>query len=74
MTKTQLSPAQQAVLDQLTHEWQSAYDLRCNLATLFALERRGLAERKDGLGSWFAPRINIGFRLPRVPRTEGETP
>lgn len=43
--------------------WFSAYDVGESLATLRALNNRGLLNRRAGLGSLFSPRTHIDFRL-----------
>jgi len=40
-----------------------AYDLRCSLSTLRALERRKLVESRHYLGCLYSPRTDILFRL-----------
>ena len=48
-----LSKTQQKILDVLSeNEWKSAYELKASLATLFALERKGLIERKKNIPFW----------------------
>jgi hypothetical protein len=60
-----LSKAQQRVLDSMeSREWYCAYDLRCSLATLNALRKRGLVISKgvSDLGSFAFPRIGIKWQ------------
>ena len=60
-----LTAAQQRVLDKLTVDWQTAYNLRARMTTLNALERLGLAERRGhgALGAMFSPTTTIQYRL-----------
>ena len=66
--RVKLTIKQELIFDKMKpRTWQSAYDLQCSLATLNALWKKGLLERKDCIGSYFFPRNNIVFR--RVIRT-----
>lgn len=57
-----LSKVQARALAKLTNNWQCAYDLKENLATLHALARRGLADVNHEPGSLFSPPVHIMFR------------
>jgi len=49
-----LSKAQIRTLEKLSYnEWKTAYEIKESLATLFALEQKGLIERKKGEMVWF---------------------
>lgn len=58
-----LTLAQEKALAELTHEWQSPYQLHARLSTLDALVARGLAVRRLEMGWRFFPRTNIFFKL-----------
>jgi hypothetical protein len=59
-----ISKKQKEVLEKMKPEqWYCAYDLRCSLATLDALKRRGLVEAKSGLGAGFSPRTEIKWKI-----------
>ena len=60
-----LTVAQEAAMKKLTTEWQSPFDLQTGCNTLDALVRRGLVERKAGLGSLFSPATSIKYRLTK---------
>jgi hypothetical protein len=52
-----LSEIQKNVLTRMTlDQWYNAYELRCSLATLEALRRKGLVEEGLVAGSFFSPR------------------
>lgn len=56
---------------KLSHKWQSAFDLGVSIATLDALVRKGLAEkRRDSLG--FSPRTTMYYRKKQAHDKEGE--
>jgi len=60
-----LSPTQGETLDKLSvTEWRSAHKIRASMATLDALVRKGLVERRgwEKLGADFAPRTTIEYR------------
>lgn len=58
---------------KLSHKWQSAFGLGVSTATLDALVRRGLAEkRRDSLGSMFSPRTTTYYRKKQSHDEEGE--
>lgn len=51
-------------LDKLSYkEWKSSYELQESLSTLYALQKRGLVEKKDGLGYMFMPEIVIKWKI-----------
>lgn len=58
-----LSETQQKVLSKMQTEigvWHSAYSLQCSLATLYAMERKGVIERQKG---WIAGEVKPGLFL-----------
>ena len=58
-----LSETQMKVLSQMEpKKWYCSYDLSCSLETLRALHQKGCVKMKAGLGSSFAPRVNITFQ------------
>lgn len=69
---TMLTSAQQSALDGCADDWQSAYQIGASLATLDALVKRGILERRtDALGSIFSPRTANYYRLAK-PATTGK--
>ena len=57
-----LSKIQKETLDKMeVGMTYCAYDLGVSVRTLDALVKRGLLTKKMGLGSMFAPRIEIGY-------------
>jgi len=44
-------------------QWFTPYKLQCSIATLNALVRKGIVERKNEIGCSFFPRTNTNFRL-----------
>lgn len=48
-----LNKEQKDLLKRLTNEWQSSYDLNCNITPLIALVNKGLAEKREPLISLF---------------------
>ena len=65
-----LTPTQERAAGKLTNEWQCAYALRESTATLRALHRKHIAERRvDSLGSMFSPRTAAEYRLARADDT-----
>lgn len=61
-----LSTAQQAAISNCGDDWQSAYQIGASLATLDALVKRGILERRtDALGAMFSPRTANYYRLAK---------
>lgn len=58
-----LSKTQKEVLQRLGTEYKCAYELKASMATLDALEKKGLATSKSGLGAIFSPRTSIEYKL-----------
>jgi len=60
-----LSTAQRSAMLALdcAGDWMSAYTLRHGLHTLDALEKKGLAKSKSGLGAIVSPRTVVKYRL-----------
>lgn len=57
-----LSKSQEAALEKMElNKWYCAWDLKVSLATLEALERKGMVKKKQELGSMFYPRLHIKF-------------
>lgn len=58
-----LSKTQEEVLDKMElNQWYSARALKVSLATLGALEKKGMVEKKLELGYMFYPRLHTKFR------------
>lgn len=57
-----LTPTQVEVLSRITEMWQSAYELQASRATLNALVKKGLVQRRGGLGAILDPRTSIQYR------------
>lgn len=58
-----LSTAQKRALEKATSEWKTAYTLQESLATLNALVRLGLLQkRRTELGSMYDPRNANAYR------------
>ena len=62
MKVIKLSEPQKRAMAVLTSEWTSSYSLRVGRNTLDALVRKGLAERRAGLGELFSPSTSIKYR------------
>ncbi len=61
-----LSTAQQAAISNCGDDWQSAYQIGASLATLDALVKRCILERRtDALGGMFSPRTSNFYRLAK---------
>lgn len=60
MSKTQMK----ALAAMSETEWRCAYTLRCSMATLASLVKRGLAEKRGegNVGAFFTPRTTIEWR------------
>lgn len=65
MKMDKLTKNQQRALGKLGVLWKSAYELQESKGTLDALVRRGLADRKHGIGSMAFPRTNVTYRRRR---------
>jgi hypothetical protein len=65
-----LSPTQQMALDKLrqTGDWRSSYRLRVSLATLHALEKRGLVISRghNKVGAFWSPQTTIEWKAREV--------
>lgn len=62
-----LTPTQERAAGKLTNEWQCAYTLRETIATLNALHRKHIADKRvDSLGSMFSPRTVTEYRLAKT--------
>lgn len=62
-----LSVRQKEALELLADgNWKSAYDLRCSMATLNTLVRRGLLEERRGLGIRVEDERKAAARYPEV--------
>lgn len=58
-----LTEQQRYILNKLTREPQSAYDLKCSLATLRALVKKGVAKdvTPNRAGAMYSPRTHYQF-------------
>lgn len=62
-----LTPVQERAASKLTNVWQCAYTLRESIATLNALHRKQIAEKRvHTLGSMFSPRTTTEYRLAKT--------
>lgn len=65
-TEIKLTPAQVRAYGKLsTVQWESAYTLGCSIATLNALVRKGLVERRgdNTFGAAFFPSNFLEYRI-----------
>lgn len=70
MTQLVVTKPQVKALEKLaSRDGGSAYSLRCTLGTLSALERKGYAKSKHGIGSIFSPHVNITWYITDAGRT-----
>ena len=69
-----ITEAQSKALQKADGLWRDAYELRASTATLDALVRKGLLERRGqgGLGAMYSPRTAVEYRrAPDLTDTEG---
>jgi len=64
VNKLKLSKAQEKAVEVLKNhdEFNGSYHLQLNMNTLDSLVRKGMVERKHGIGSAFCPHTNIKYR------------
>ena len=63
MTIKKLSKTQQkALVGMHIGIWYSAYDLQVSIATLNALHRMNLVERRSDIGVFYSPRTAVEFK------------
>ena len=62
--KIKLTEAQSKALQKASGLWRDAYELGASIATLDALVKKGLLERRGGggLGAMYSPRTTLEYR------------
>lgn len=72
VTKDKLTKEQERVLRVLyaTDDWMTAYDLKCQMGTLYSLSSRRNYVARDAVraGDIFSPRTNINWQITTVGR------
>lgn len=61
MTRPLTTAQQKVLLAMKEGKLYSAYDLKCSIATLYSLRRRGFLKSTIQTGSMWCPRVGIKF-------------